>query len=140
MAEMWDGCETCHHYSPTTKPSAQALTTAKAHAPNQADAAVIPACKSCHSVEVNPTTEIRMPSLKGAYHRQCLNCHREWTQANACVICHAARSTTGGRVRSCAGSDSSSSSRSPSSERTSPTVTVEHKTAITMAELAAGPL
>jgi ribulose-5-phosphate 4-epimerase/fuculose-1-phosphate aldolase len=34
-----------------------------------------------------------MPSLKGAYHRLCLNCHRNWMDANACVICHAARNS-----------------------------------------------
>jgi hypothetical protein len=31
---------------------------------------------------------MRMPSLKGAYHRQCLGCHREWTHDTKCVICH----------------------------------------------------
>src|SRR5206468_1355304 len=24
------------------------------------------------------------------YHRQCLNCHREWAQANNCNVCHKA--------------------------------------------------
>jgi len=36
-------------------------------------------------------TNLRMPSLKGAYHRQCLGCHREWTHDTKCVICHAAK-------------------------------------------------
>ncbi len=94
MADMWDGCETCHHHSPTTAPTTQAVTTARSHAPSQADAAVIPQCKSCHANTVEESTAISMPSLKGAYHRQCLNCHRDWMDANACVVCHAARSAT----------------------------------------------
>jgi hypothetical protein len=89
MAEMWDGCITCHHRAPdgTTRP-----TTQQAHpAPiTQAAAAATPACKRCHAV-AEPKAEIDMPSLKGAYHRQCLNCHREWSGANDCVICHRPR-------------------------------------------------
>jgi len=94
MAEMWDGCETCHHHSPTTKPTVAAVATARSHAPSQTDASIIPACKSCHPAQIQATTDINMPSLKGAYHRQCLSCHREWMGNNACLICHAARPTT----------------------------------------------
>jgi hypothetical protein len=32
--------------------------------------------------------DIHLPSLKGAYHRQCLSCHQEWMHENACAICH----------------------------------------------------
>ena len=85
MAEMRDGCETCHHHTPTTAPSA-GLTARY----TQDDAARVPACKSCHP-EAPSQVEMEMPSLKGAYHRQCLNCHRDWMGANACVICHATR-------------------------------------------------
>jgi hypothetical protein len=86
MAEMWDGCITCHHRSPA--PSSQPTTSAIAH-PSQEDSAAIPACKSCHPVsEQDAAVDIHMPSLKGALHRQCLNCHREWSGANDCVICH----------------------------------------------------
>ena len=28
--------------------------------------------------------DLRMPNLKGAYHRQCLNCHRDWAHENEC--------------------------------------------------------
>ncbi len=67
MAEMTRGCEVCHHYTP--------------------EGTEHPACKSCH--EVSPIREdMRKPGLKGAYHRQCLSCHREWSHETACEICH----------------------------------------------------
>lgn len=91
MAEMWRGCETCHHRHPmpTTRASTQpvVLHNGATH-PAQADADKIPACKSCHEVSDADQGDIRMPNLKGAYHRQCLNCHREWMAGSACVICH----------------------------------------------------
>jgi hypothetical protein len=78
MAEMTRGCAVCHHYSP--------------------EGVAQPACKSCH--EVSPLREdMRKPSLKAAYHRQCLSCHREWSHETACEICHppkAGRITDGG--------------------------------------------
>lgn len=66
MAEMGQDCATCHHYSPPGR---------------------IPPCKECHGGETNPTN-LRQPTLKGAYHRQCLSCHREWSHDTKCVICH----------------------------------------------------
>jgi hypothetical protein len=86
MAEMWNGCVTCHHRSPqpTTDPGGTASASGDL---TQAAAARIPACKSCHPV-VAADASIHLPSLKGAYHRQCLNCHQEWMHENACVICH----------------------------------------------------
>ena len=67
MATMTQGCAVCHHYTP------QGLEH--------------PACRTCH--EPKPVTEnIRKPGLKGAYHRQCLNCHREWTGETQCNSCH----------------------------------------------------
>ena len=72
MAEMWNGCTTCHHRAPlaTTQPAA-ALPQHK----SQEDAGAVPACKSCHEA-AGGRPDIRMPNLKGAYHRQCLNCHQ----------------------------------------------------------------
>jgi hypothetical protein len=94
MAEMWEGCTTCHHRTPdaATQPADQAPSPALSDYGHvtQDDAAVVPACKHCHAV-AEPKAEIHMPSLKGAYHRQCLNCHREWSGANDCVICHRPR-------------------------------------------------
>lgn len=87
MAEMWQGCVTCHHRPPAPTTQAVLVPTAPK---SQEDAAAIPACKSCHPV-AGPDNDIRVPGLKGAYHRQCLNCHREWTHANACGACHKPR-------------------------------------------------
>ncbi|MCB2231160.1 hypothetical protein KQH82_10635 [bacterium] len=66
MAEMGQDCATCHHYSPPGH---------------------IPPCKECHGGEANPAN-LRQPTLKGAYHRQCLSCHREWSHDTKCVLCH----------------------------------------------------
>ncbi len=66
MAGMGGNCATCHHYSPEGEP--------------------IPPCKECHG-EGNPVN-LRQPGLKGAYHRQCLGCHREWSHETKCVVCH----------------------------------------------------
>jgi hypothetical protein len=84
MAEMWNGCVTCHHRSP--QPEAGAAPPAP-ESVTQETSAQVPACKSCHPA-TTADAAIRMPSLKGAYHRQCLNCHQEWMHENACVICH----------------------------------------------------
>lgn len=69
MSGMNEGCAHCHHYSP---------------------AGEIPPCGNCHGGETNPAN-LRQPGLKGAYHRQCLSCHREWSHSTACVVCHAPR-------------------------------------------------
>lgn len=70
MADMTHGCDVCHHYTPE----------GLAH----------PACKTCH--ELNPKRgDMRVPSLKGAYHRQCMSCHREWSGNTACAACHVAK-------------------------------------------------
>lgn len=67
MADMTHGCDVCHHYTPE----------GLAH----------PACKTCH--ELNPKrVDMRKPSLKGAYHRQCMSCHREWSGNTECGACH----------------------------------------------------
>ncbi len=97
MAEMLDGCVTCHHRSPdpATRSAIESAAT-NGHANHtQAESDEIPACKSCHPVDA-AEANIRMPNLKGAYHRQCLNCHRDWAQANACSVCH--RPLHGGQV------------------------------------------
>ena len=68
MAEMGGGCDLCHHFS-------------------EPDAAV-PPCRECHVLH-GSAISISKPSLKAAYHRQCLNCHREWSHETDCVLCHA---------------------------------------------------
>ena len=67
MAQMTRGCVVCHHYTP--------------------EGAQHPACRTCHEAEP-ARADIRKPGLKGAYHRQCMNCHREWSHESSCGICH----------------------------------------------------
>ena len=66
MTEMSGGCALCHHFNPAHK--------------------ILP-CRDCHSAS-NPEN-LAKPGLKGAYHRQCLNCHREWSHETECAVCHA---------------------------------------------------
>lgn len=74
MAEMGNDCATCHHYSPP---------------------GTIPPCKECHSL-LAESGDLRKPNLKGAYHRQCLACHVEWSHETQCDACHAARAGIAG--------------------------------------------
>lgn len=67
MSEINGGCVNCHHHAPSEAP--------------------IAACRTCHSIEREAGTLAR-PSLKGAYHRQCLGCHRDWSHDNGCGYCH----------------------------------------------------
>lgn len=76
MAEMTRGCAVCHHYTP--------------------EGTTHPACKTCHEI-TSARTEIQKPGLKGAYHRQCLNCHREWSDDTKCETCHQAKTGAGRR-------------------------------------------
>jgi hypothetical protein len=70
MADMIDGCAMCHHHTPK--------------------GAAHPTCESCH--ETSPKqADIRKPSLKAAYHRQCMSCHREWSGTTHCTACHPPR-------------------------------------------------
>jgi len=67
MAQMTGGCSVCHHYTP--------------------EGLDHPACKACHEV-ASLQVDIRKPGLKGAYHRQCMSCHREWSGETSCDACH----------------------------------------------------
>lgn len=70
MSEMTGGCENCHHYS---EPGG-----------------VVPPCRECHEVvHTADTVDLNTPALKGAYHRQCMNCHVDWAGDNDCAFCHA---------------------------------------------------
>ncbi|MEK7685812.1 MAG: cytochrome c3 family protein [Verrucomicrobiota bacterium] len=66
MTEMSGGCALCHHYNPSHE---------------------ILRCRECH--DAAGPQDLAKPSLKGAYHRQCLNCHREWSHETECAVCHA---------------------------------------------------
>jgi hypothetical protein len=67
MSSMTGGCENCHHYSEQS--------------------GVIPPCRECHDETKGPVS-LNQPALKGAYHRQCMNCHLDWSHENACSFCH----------------------------------------------------
>lgn len=60
-------CAKCHHsYSGTGEPQE---------------------CKKCHQRPFDPKN-LNMPGLKGAYHRRCLNCHKEMKGKVGCTQCH----------------------------------------------------
>lgn len=75
MVEMGEGCETCHHFTP----------------PNSEH----PACRECHPASIQHE-DLAQPGLKGAYHRQCMDCHTEWDHDTKCEVCHAKKA--GGRL------------------------------------------
>lgn len=77
MSEMSGGCYGCHHYNST--------------------AMTILSCKECHPKE-RTRTDISMPDLKGAYHRQCMDCHRQWTHSTSCSGCHKKESPEAARA------------------------------------------
>lgn len=66
MSDMSGGCEGCHHYN-TSGP--------------------ILKCNSCHEPD-RKRDDISLPDLKGALHRQCMDCHREWSHDTGCNSCH----------------------------------------------------
>ena len=62
-----DECAACHHHCE----------------PGQT-----PACKECHGAPFDPKN-LNMPGLKGAYHLQCVGCHKEMGGPRGCTECHA---------------------------------------------------
>lgn len=70
MSEMSGGCYGCHHYNSTTM--------------------TIMGCRQCHPAN-RARTDLSMPDLKGAYHRQCMDCHRQWSKSTDCTSCHLKR-------------------------------------------------
>lgn len=70
MSEMSGGCSSCHHYN-TTGP--------------------VLACNTCHEAK-RFREDISKPDLSAAYHRQCVNCHRQWMRETECNHCHEPKS------------------------------------------------
>ena len=66
MSNMGSGCATCHHYSKDD---------------------VYQPCGECHERDEDQAS-MAMPTLNGAYHRNCLNCHQDWTNEKLCETCH----------------------------------------------------
>lgn len=77
---MWitEGCSACHHHEPAGKYSP---------------------CKSCHNKPFDPEA-LDKPGLKGAYHRRCLDCHKQSAKITplGCTECHPASKTSPGLV------------------------------------------
>lgn len=71
METMANGCGVCHHHGEQGK---------------------IVSCRNCHN-DTAAQSNLSQPGLKGAYHRQCLACHREWSHDTDCAFCHAKRGT-----------------------------------------------
>ena len=78
MAELGDGCYGCHHYN-QARPILQ--------------------CKECHSTS-RVRTDLSKPDLKGARHRQCVDCHLQWSHKSECNSCHAKKTADGSGVKS----------------------------------------
>ena len=66
MSDMQGGCVNCHHHNTLEE---------------------ILQCSSCHESS-RKREDVSSPDLKGAYHRQCMNCHREWSHETGCNWCH----------------------------------------------------
>lgn len=66
-AVIIDGCSSCHHHTSIGD---------------------TPPCKTCHGAPFNPE-HLEMPGLKGAFHRQCITCHRQNRgEPPSCSECH----------------------------------------------------
>jgi len=72
MSEMSGGCANCHHYN---------------------TAGPILACSDCHSTE-RKRDDVSKPDLQAAYHRQCIDCHKEWSHSTDCNSCHLEKGST----------------------------------------------
>ncbi len=66
MTTMGGGCNTCHHHG---------------------SEGVYEPCADCHVSEAE-NASLSMPTINGAYHRNCLNCHQSWTGEKVCETCH----------------------------------------------------
>jgi hypothetical protein len=66
MSVMLGGCGNCHHHNTLE----QILKCSKCHEPSR------------------QRENISILDLKGAYHRQCMECHREWSHETGCKSCH----------------------------------------------------
>jgi Class III cytochrome C family len=72
MSNMSGGCANCHHYN---------------------TAGPILACSDCHSAE-RKREDISKPDLQAAFHRQCIDCHKEWSHSTDCNSCHLQKGST----------------------------------------------
>jgi hypothetical protein len=89
-------CSVCHHH--TTGTGTTDLYCGKCH--GQFEELVTVSCADCHSAEPFSAESIHrqsqqdlfhvdMNGLKGAYHQNCLGCHKEMDGPTGCQDCHA---------------------------------------------------
>ena len=69
MSDIATGCTVCHHTE------------------------AIQPCRDCHDPRPGAITKDVL-GLRGAYHAQCLGCHKDWAHENACGFCHTSSSTS----------------------------------------------
>ena len=81
MSTMTNSCANCHHELPA---AVAAATKPGEIAPR--------ACPACHEAQNEAVTGEKL-GLRGAYHRQCLSCHKDWAQENGCGFCHPSSSS-----------------------------------------------
>jgi hypothetical protein len=62
-----ESCASCHHHSKEGE---------------------TPACSECHSAAPKIENNLEVPGLKGAFHRQCMDCHRDIGGPMKCSECH----------------------------------------------------
>lgn len=72
-----EDCATCHHHS---------------------TAGETPSCAECHGAPFNPEN-LNLPGLKGAYHLQCMGCHKEMGAPVGCTECHAKKDSKKGESK-----------------------------------------
>lgn len=68
MAETGRGCRECHHEATEDRP--------------------VRRCGECHAAQ-RAREDLETPDLRGAIHRQCMGCHRQWAADARCDSCHA---------------------------------------------------
>jgi hypothetical protein len=90
-------CTECHHHTAGTPPTDALCVTCHANSQEAAD----PSCKSCHVKDVFDAENMKKtwdtpllhhrnkPSLKAAYHQNCLGCHEQNGAPTGCTECHA---------------------------------------------------
>ena len=92
-----ENCTECHHHTAGTPPTDPLCVTCHANSPEADD----PSCKSCHVKDVFAAENMKKawetpllnhrskPSLKAAYHQNCLGCHEQNGAPTGCTDCHA---------------------------------------------------
>lgn len=92
-------CAECHHH--TTGTLVADPNCVRCH--RNSGATKVVACRGCHSVQTFSAEALRekgkniyhqdKPSLKGAYHQNCLGCHSKTGGPTGCEDCHALNRT-----------------------------------------------